>query len=179
MTLLVLLAKRTSIKKLLNGPKSSSLPSPSVPTEAGMRPGGTKILHFTLSNSHLLDPLPGTAYKAPAHAKPVTRPESESEPRSVSPHGDSPATSTDFDTSTFMLHLHQEPSQSLQAKPGCQVLNSTPEQSGLTLKDPTSGSAPTNMELLTYLQSISTPHFNLAIRPYSLEQLYFDRRRLR
>ena len=73
-----------------------------------------------------------------------------------------------------MLHLHQEPSQSLQAEPGCQVLNSTPEQSGLTLKDPTSGGALTNMELLTYLQSISTPHFNLAIRSYSLEQLVGD-----
>ena len=30
------------------------------------------------------------------------------------------------------------------------------------------------MELLTYLQSISSPHFNLAIRTYSLEQLVGD-----
>ena len=105
---------------------------------------------------------------------PTPLPESESVPRSVSPCGDPPATSTDLDTSTLTLHLRQEPFQSLQAEPGGQEPNSTPERSGPTLTDPASGGTLINTELLTYLQSISTPHFNQAIRPYSLEQLVAD-----
>ena len=60
------------------------------------------------------------------------------------------------------------------AEPGGPEPNSTPDRPGPTFRDPTSDVAPTNTELLTYLQSVSTPHFNQAIRPYSLDQLVAD-----
>ena len=60
------------------------------------------------------------------------------------------------------------------AEPGGPEPNSTPDRPGPTFRDPTSDVVPTNTELLTYLQSVSTPHFNQAIRPYSLDQLVAD-----